>query len=200
MDANFLMEKYGGLPVLAWAAVSTGGLAVYLIHKKNATANSGQAATSAAAQQANSNLGSASQLANFFEVAGLMPYQGGDVYVNTTQTNNTPVTNTGGWTVTQGPNPPQPNPSPAPGGGNRPPATSPPLVYRVHRGDTLSAIAAKYGLTWQQLYAYNTSTGSKGANRPPSTIATLKRRGPNLIFSNEEIDIPKKGTVYSGGY
>lgn len=76
-----LTSKFGPLPVWAWAALGTVILA-YIIHRKNAAANPNANGTSAAAGQANSNLGSAAQLANMFEVAGLMPFQGGDVFVN----------------------------------------------------------------------------------------------------------------------
>jgi hypothetical protein len=84
-----LKEKRGGLPTWAWALVFVAILALYLKHKKS-TAGGGsaatQAATNAAAQQSASDLGSAANLANLFNVAGLMPYQGGDTFVNTTQT------------------------------------------------------------------------------------------------------------------
>ena len=67
-----------------------------------------------------------------------------------------------------------------------------PVVYRVQPGDTLTSIAAKYHVPggWQALYNYNIGTGPGTANRDASTIATLKQRGPNLIYSNEAIYIP----------
>ncbi len=61
-------------------------------------------------------------------------------------------------------------------------------IYRVVGGDTLSSIAAKYGESWQEVYNYNLKPGV----RPAATQATLRSRGPNLIFSNEQIDIPNK--------
>ena len=190
-----LKEKHFGVPTWAIAAVGVIALALYLKHRKaNAPADN----TKAAADQTNSNLGSASQLANEFWQAGIMPFMGGDVYVTQTNTNNPAPTP--GTPSPTGPPPKQPPPH---AGGvvvPKPPVQQNPLVYRVKKGDTLSGIAKKYGLSWQQLYLYNTTTGPKGANRPASTIATLKSRGPNKIFSNEEIDIPKKGTVYAGGY
>ena len=76
-----LTSKFGPLPVWAWAAIGTVVLA-YIIHRKNAASNPNANGTNAAAGQSNSNLGSAAELANMFEVAGLMPYQGGNVYVN----------------------------------------------------------------------------------------------------------------------
>lgn len=79
-----LAEKRAGVPTWVWAVLGTGALALYLVHRKNTAAASGS--TTAAAGQSNSDLGSAAELANFFQVAGLMPYQGGNVYVNTTDT------------------------------------------------------------------------------------------------------------------
>lgn len=66
------------------------------------------------------------------------------------------------------------------------PKKATPLVYRVKPGDTLTSIAAKYHTTASALWTFNTAPG----NRPASTIATLKKRGPNLLYSNEEILIP----------
>lgn len=184
-----LKSKIGGIPVWVIAVVGTGILTFFLWRKSSSQAD----ATQAAADQTSTDLGSAAELANFFDTSGLMPYQGGDVYV--TQTNN--PGNTGG-TVSQ---PPTTTP-PSTGGVTtpKPPATAKPFEYKVKKGDSLVAIAKKYGLTATQLYDYNIGTGSKGANRPASTIATLKSRGPNLLYSGETIDIPKKGTVFTGGY
>lgn len=67
------------------------------------------------------------------------------------------------------------------------PAKKPAISYRVVAGDTLSSIAAKYHTTAAALYAYNTTPGV----RPASTIATLKKRGPNLIYSGETILVPQ---------
>lgn len=192
-----LKEKHFGVPTWVIAIVGVIAMALYLKHRKaNAPADS----TKAAADQTNSDLGSASQLANEFWQAGIMPFMGGDVYVTQTNTNNPAPTP--GTPVPTGPGP---KPPPPKAGGVvviKPPVkpSTAPLVYRVKKGDTLDAIAKRYGLSWKQLYTYNISTGAKGANRPASTIATLKSRGPDYLVSNEEIDIPKKGTVYAGGF
>ena len=53
------------------------------------------------------------------------------------------------------------------------PNTPAEIVYTVVKGDTLSAIAAKYGTTWQKLADYN-------------DIAN-----PNLIYAGQKIRIPK---------
>lgn len=188
-----LKSKAGPLPIWAWAGLGTVALALFLMRAKTKKSDS----TSAAADQANSNLGSASELANMFEVAGLMPYQGGDVYVNTTQTNNPPS----GATTTL---PPVNSGPPAGSGVATPPVThiagpTPTMKgpgtsksqgsYTVKRNDTLSGIGKKYGFTAAQLFKYNTTKGV----RPTSTIATLKQRGMNLLFAGEKILIPPKG-------
>ena len=176
-----LKTKFGPFPVWVWAGLGTVLLALFLIHRKNASASN---TTSAAADQANSNLGSAAELANMFEVAGLMPYQGGDVYVNTT--------------TTTAPPPASGTPTPVGGGtkgggttGGSKGSSAPPkptATYRVKKGDTLTSIAKKYGVSEANLWAYNTTKGV----RPASTISLLKSRGQNLLFSNEEILIPPK--------
>lgn len=177
-----LKAKFGPLPIWAWAGLGTVLLALFLMHRKAKASTSDT--TSAAADQANSNLGSAAELANMFEIAGLMPYQGGDVYVNTTTTTAPPPAtttptpvgggsttggSTGGTTTSSGP------PKPA-------------ATYRVKSGDTLTSIAKKYGVSESNLWAYNITKGV----RPAATIATLKARGQDLLFSNEEILIPPK--------
>lgn len=67
------------------------------------------------------------------------------------------------------------------------PAKKAPIAYKVVHGDTLSAIAAKYHTTAAKLFTYNTTPGV----RPAATIATLKQRGPNLLFAGETIYIPQ---------
>lgn len=187
-----LKSKLGPLPVWGWTLLGTIALALFLIRQKNKSGDTSQAA----ADQTNSNLGSAAELANMFEVAGLMPYQGGDVYINTTTTQNPPPSKTTPTPPTTKPpttTPPTTKPptSKLPTPGTKKPSGPPKPVatYRVKKGDTLSSIAKKYGFTWQQLYKYNTTSGV----RPASTIATLKARGPNKLFSNEAILIPPKG-------
>ena len=59
-------------------------------------------------------------------------------------------------------------------------------TYTVVTGDNLTTIAKKYGTTAASLFAYNTTPGV----RPAATIATLKQRGPNLIYAGEKILIP----------
>jgi LysM repeat protein len=104
----------------------------------------------------------------------------------------TTPTNGGSTTVTPpgtGSKPPTGSkPKPPTGSKPKPPTTKAPIKYTVHAGDTLSSIAKKYGTTAQELFTYNTTPGV----RPASTIATLKKRGPTLIYSGETILIPQK--------
>lgn len=207
-----LKGKIGPLPVWVWAVIGTAGLTLFLMRSKGQSGND-----KAAASATNTDLGTASSLADLFTVAGIMPYSGGDVYV--TQTVNNPATPTtpgGGLTkpqpITKPPAPPVSKPAPV----TKPPVTTvkkpaPPSVAKplqvkintkdsVKWNDTEGGIAAHYGLTADQLFNYNISTGSKGANRPASTIATLKKRGKNLVYNGTTFYVPKKGSVYSGGY
>jgi LysM repeat protein len=184
MDDFFstLKGKLGPLPIYVWALLGTAGLALFLINRKNKAAATDS--TTAAADQSNSDLGSAAELANFFNVAGLMPYQGGDVYVNTTQTNNPPPDNTT--------TPPPVDSHPTPPGQVIPPpkvtapSTKPRAIYRVKPGENLTEIAKKYGISEAELWKYNIDPKVRTA----SAIKTLKSRGQNLIYSNEAIYIP----------
>ena len=88
----------------------------------------------------------------------------------------------------------------APGGTTTPPpvvtppkpqtTTKPkaPIAYKVKPGDSLSKIAAKYHTTWQALWNFNIGPSSPHSKQ---AIATLKQRGPNLLYSNETIYIPQ---------
>jgi hypothetical protein len=176
-----LKSKLGPLPVWAWTLLGTIALALFLIRQKGKNGND-----KAAADQTNSDLGSAAELANMFEVAGLMPYQGGDVYINPPASSPKP-------TPLPAPIPPTvPKPIPTPGGHGKPPipgAPKPRATYTVKHNDTLTAIAKKYGTTADALFKYNTTPGV----RPASTEATLKKRGKNLLYAGEKILIPPKG-------
>ena len=61
------------------------------------------------------------------------------------------------------------------------PCSSGDQTYIVVSGDTLGAIAARYGATWQKIASYN------------------KISNPNMIYIAQHICIPGKGTVRSGG-
>jgi LysM repeat protein len=182
-----LKSKAGPLPVWAWTLLGSIALALYLMRKKSQSGTD-----KAAADQTNSDLGSAAELANMFEVAGLMPYQGGDVYINTTTSQNPPSSPSkpsGGGHDKGGSTGSLPGTANPPG---KPPvkgAPKPRATYTVKHGDTLSGIAKKYGTTWQALFKYNTTPGV----RPADTERELKKRGPNLLYANEKILIPPKG-------
>lgn len=171
-----LKGKLGPLPVYVWAGLGTIALALYLMRKKS-KANQ----TSAAADQTNSQLGSAAQLANMFTVAGLMPYQGGNVYINTTD--ESPDHHPG--------NPPPP-PKPAP---------KPQATYKITAADVknnkgnslgiLNGIAKKYGVNPAVLWAYNLAPGV----RSPQTAAHLKAeraKGGSWLTAGESIVVPPK--------
>lgn len=60
---------------------------------------------------------------------------------------------------------PPPNPTPAP---------KPPVTYTVQKGDTLSGIAAKYGMSWQQLYEQNKAVIGPDPNKIyPGQVLTI---------------------------
>lgn len=120
----------------------------------------------------------------------------------TTNTTNDPMTgsnNTGGTTVI---NPPPPAPPNHPIANPIPRPTAPPVVtqpvgapptqphyatYTVKPGDTLSAIASRYGTTVANLFAINQSTIVSWANRHGNPIPG----GPtNNIFPSEPILVP----------
>jgi hypothetical protein len=165
-----LKQKMGPLPVWVWAALGTVALALYLMQKKSKS-NSDQ--TNAAADQANSDLGSASELANMFEVAGLMPYQGGNVYVNTT---------TGSPTHTPG------TPTPAPKVGKDIQTSHFYKTTRVTNWDALAKQLGVFGGSGQALLEYNLLPNKHTAR----TIADFKKT-PKTIKAGEQIAVPLSG-------
>lgn len=198
-----LKAKWHGVPVYIIALAGVMGLALYL-KRRNSTSSS----ATTAANQTNTNLGTAGQMSNQFWLAGMMPFQGGNVYVTQTNTSpgatKPPAKKGGGPIIIDHPpghyRPPvKPPVHPVPGK-KKPLPSQVDYTYHVKKNDTLSGIAKHYGLTTAQLWNFNTGTNpANSAMRPKSTIATLKKRGPNLIFPNETLAIPKKGTVYAGG-
>jgi hypothetical protein len=76
--------------------------------------------------------------------------------------------------------PPAPPPAPVP------PPPKPDLLVFEHtivKGETLSGIAARHGMTWQELYAFDGGTGIPNRER-------LRSGDPNLIFPGEVILVP----------
>lgn len=66
------------------------------------------------------------------------------------------------------------------GGTNKTPSVPSPKTYTVQSGDNLSTIAARYGLSWQQLY--NANKGTVGSN-------------PNLIYPGQRLTISNGGNA-----
>ena len=87
------------------------------------------------------------------------------------------------------PTPPVP-PAPASSPGSTPSSAPepPPLydIYTVVSGDWLSKIAARYGMTWPQLWHYDGGTGIPNSSR-------LRSGDPDLIYPGEEIVVPHTG-------
>jgi hypothetical protein len=87
-----LKTKVAGIPVWIIALIGVAGLAWYM-QKHKAASTSSTTSTS----QSGTDLTSASQLANMFTTAGLMPFQGGNTYVNTAQNNSQPTVVNAGY-------------------------------------------------------------------------------------------------------
>jgi hypothetical protein len=97
----------------------------------------------------------------------------------------------------KGPPPPVPGPPSSPPPSGVPVKSKPPApgytVYRVKPRDNLTTIARHFKVFQTNpnpglaLYNYQLTAGL----RSPADQKTLRQRGPNLIFPNEEIYIPK---------
>lgn len=180
-EHNLITSKWGPLPVWAWSLIGLGLAWLYAKYRSTQ-----QAAQQQQQQQATGSGTDAEsqQVAPQFIIENNMPPD-----VGAPSTPSAPVT---APTPPSTPTPPAKTPNPPVTGKPKPPpkkkpTPKEPLQYKVKHGDTLSSIAARYHTTWQKLWAYNTTPG----NRPASTIATLKKRGPNLLYSNETILIPQ---------
>jgi LysM repeat protein len=180
-------KKLGPMPAWLWAGLVMGLLLLFMLYKKKTTATAA-AATSTAGTSTSAN----------------------DVpqFVNQTYTTVTPPAapdvgdegDTGpagpagpagppGTPGTPAPKPvPTPAPKPLPG---KPPVKPPakPVAYVVKKGDTLTAIAKKYGITWQTLYDYNIGSASPHSAQAK---AFIKSKGPNMIYAGETFYIPPK--------
>lgn len=192
VSRNFLQKKQGPLPVWAWAALGLGAAYAYSRYKAN------KAAASTTPTTATSSAGEPAGTPPEFVIENNMPA------INIPQAPVSPVATAPPVATPPGTSPSPPvtpplqggNPPRGPGGpvSTAPPPAPPTTVtrsaahYIVHAGDTLSSIASRNGTTWQALWTYNTTPG----NRPAQTIATLKARGPNLLYSGETILIPPK--------
>lgn len=192
-QGNLLQSKWGPLPVWTWALIALGAAWAWAKYRANKTAS---AATSTASTATNASEGEAVAPQFIIEEGG----------TSTTVNNQEAAEPPPSAPVTAPVGPPPPvatppgtSPSPPIRSGGKPPARpapvkSPskkkqPIAYRVQHGDTLDSIAQRFHVPGggDALFAYNTTPG----NRPAKTIATLKARGKNLIYANEEIDIPQ---------
>ncbi len=79
-------------------------------------------------------------------------------------------------------------PAGPPSGPPAPPIAPPEITsgseeYAIREGDWLEKIAARYGMTWQELYAYDGGTGVPNRDR-------LRSGDPNRIYPGEIILVP----------
>jgi hypothetical protein len=183
VSGSFLTSKKAGLPVWIWGGIGLGGAYLYSRYRANQQAAATAAASTTAAGQP---AGTPPQ----FVIENNLPA------APVPSAPVTPAATTPPAVVPPGrsPSPPVvvrpvgpalPGPIQAAGGLG---ASRTPQQYVVHTGDNLTTIAQQYGTTAQALYAYNTTPGV----RPAATIATLKARGPNLVYAGETILIPPK--------
>jgi LysM repeat protein len=182
-EANFLVRKVGPAPIWVWALL--GLVLAWAFAKYRDLKNSAAAATAAAPPGAVASSES-QDVAPQFIIEENLP----TVPVSITGAPSAPVTMP---PVPAAPVTTPPSTSPQPPIASRPTAPPPrktsaaPLHYIVQHGDNLSSIAARYHTTAARLFEYNTTPGV----RPASTIATLRKRGPNLLYSGETILIPR---------
>lgn len=168
---GMLTRKVGPLPVWAWGGLGLGAaLAVASWRRsKGGAGNEGAAAPGVDDG-----------------VLDALPETLQPIYVDADQyTITLPEVPPGGG---RPPTSPAPETPPAP---PTAPAKTPPkprAEYRAKKGDTLEAIAKKYGLTWQALFRYNTTPGV----RPADTIQIIKNRGPKDIHVDSLWLIPPK--------
>ena len=171
-----LKSKIGGIPVWAIALVVIG--AGVLVIRKSGTTHASTDATSSG-----------------FGTPGTIPYSGGTTFLTVTIPGPTATQSTTGGGFSKG------------GGSakvtNPPARTSRPprqLVYAAKRGDTFASIAKRFNLSPAQLLSYNISSGPNTAGRSAATIALLAKRGETVSGVGEKFIIPKRGTVYEGGF
>lgn len=186
---SLLQQKWGPAPVWLWAL---GGLVVAYVYaqwrdSKNAAA-AAQGAQETYPIASVTGLGAADGESQIAAPQFIIQNQIPTIPVATPIIVNPPPPTGPPTTTPPTTNPPVVTPPPATGGGGGTTPPKQPIQYRVKPGDTLSGIASKYGTTWQALWAYNTTPGV----RPAATIATLKKRGPDLLYSNELILVPPK--------
>jgi hypothetical protein len=172
-----LSRKIGPMPMWAWVGIGVAVLAWYLIKKKSST-------SSTTASTSSTDLTSAQAAANEFATAGLMPYQGGDVYIN----------NTTGSTEPGNPPPPA-GVSANPITGYQPPAAGKDVqvakFWKNPKKQSWSAIAQQLGVfggSGAALMEYNLLPNKHTAG----TLATL-RKSPTDLAAGQEVAVPTSG-------
>ena len=184
---SMLTRKLGPFPAWVWVGGGTALLAWYLIRKKNAAKSTATDTTSA------TDLTSAQAVANQFATAGLMPYQGGDVYINNTTGNMPPRV------APPGPVPPPPGTvtgQPIAGSpGMQPPTAGRDVqvaeFWKNPKNQSWSAIAKQLGVfggSGAALMEYNLIPNKHTAK----TLQTL-RNSPTNVGAGQEIAVPTQG-------
>lgn len=193
-DGFSFTRKLGPLPVWAWMALSLAGAVIWSTWRKNkqGTTTTPTGATGAGAQQ---NTQTPPFIIQNYSGAGPQGPAGAPGQPGVPATPGQPV----GGTVWQGGNPPVgasgvgslvPPAVPSPVTVPTPVANQPRQAaeYRVKPGDTLTAIAHRYGTDPNTVWNYNIDPRT---GRPPATIQTLRQRGPDNLVTNELILIPQ---------
>lgn len=181
-SGSLLTTKWFHLPVWLWAIIGLGvawGIAKWRASKATAATSSADPGTATVGANSSESQDTAPE----FIIENNMPATVGtpSAPVTTPTAPAAPVVTP----PTTKPTPPvvaKPTPAPVT---TKP---KPPIKYVVKSGDNLTTIAKKYGTTAAALFTYNTTPGV----RPAATIATLKKRGPSLLYSGETILIPQK--------
>lgn len=182
---SIFMRKYGPLPLWAWMGLGLGAALAVTAWRRNR-----QAETDTVADDDGT-------LAQYELPETLQPtyvFQDADQYLVTV-----PEAPPGGGRPPVIPDemPPPTMPTPTapvkPTAPDKPKAKAKPpkprAEYRAKKGDTLTKIAKKYGISVATLWKYNTTSGVRSAE----TIKTIKSRGKNTVYVNSLWLIPPKG-------
>lgn len=185
-STNAFTRKLGPLPVWAWMGVGLGMALAVSLWRKNKTASTASTTTAGTATTATSTQTPPFIIQNYTGAGAQGPAGPAGPAGSTGATGATGTTGATGSVGVTG------TPIPQPGTGKKPPAgggkNPQPIVYRVKPGDTLSSIAERYHVPGgpQALYNYQLSSPLRSAQAKQE----IKQRGPNLLYSNEEILIP----------
>jgi hypothetical protein len=191
-----LSRKLGPMPVWMWFGIGVAVLAWYLIRKKSSSTST----SSTTSATSGTDLTSAQAVANQFATAGLMPYQGGDVYINNTTGNEPPEI------TPPGPVPPPPGTVTShPVSGS--PGIQPPTVgkdvqvaefWKNPKKQSWSAIAKQLGVfggSGAALMEYNLIPNKHTAK----TLQTL-RNSPTNVGAGQLIAVPTSGFLINLPY